>query len=103
MLQALSLKEIFSTFLVMFAIIDITGSIPIFLSLKQSGNKYHPLYAALISLGIFVVFFFMRKPYVRNSFMIAKSMHFKKQQEIVQYIACCFTWTFAVSNRFEFL
>ena len=52
-------KQIIGAFLVLFAIIDITGSIPIFLSLKQSGNKYHPLFAALISLGIFVVFFFL--------------------------------------------
>lgn len=52
-------KEIIGAFLVMFAIIDITGSIPIFLSLKHSGNKFHPLYAALVSLGIFVVFFFL--------------------------------------------
>ena len=52
-------KEIIGAFLVLFAIIDITGSIPIFLSLKHGGKKFHPLYAALVSLGIFVVFFFL--------------------------------------------
>ncbi|MCQ2295518.1 MAG: MarC family protein [Bacteroidales bacterium] len=52
-------KEIIGAFLVLFAIIDITGSIPIFLSLKHSGNKFHPFYAAIISLGIFVAFFFL--------------------------------------------
>ena len=51
----LDFKEIISAFLVLFAIIDITGSIPIFLSLKQSGNRFNPIYAALISLLIFVV------------------------------------------------
>ena len=55
----INLVEIVGAFLVLFAIIDITGSIPIFLSLKHSGNKYHPLYAALISLLIFVIFFFL--------------------------------------------
>lgn len=56
---AFDIKEIFGAFLVLFAIIDITGSIPIFLSLKHSGNKFSPLQAALVSLIIFVVFFFL--------------------------------------------
>jgi multiple antibiotic resistance protein len=51
--------QIVGAFLVLFAIIDITGSIPIFLSLKHSGNKFNPLFAALISLLIFVIFFFL--------------------------------------------
>ena len=55
----IDIREIVGAFLVLFAIIDITGSIPIFLSLKHSGNKYNPLYAALISLLIFVIFFFL--------------------------------------------
>ena len=54
-----AIKEIFGAFLVLFAIIDITGSIPIFLSLKHSGNRFNPWQAALISLLIFVVFFFL--------------------------------------------
>ena len=53
------LKEIFGAFLVLFAIIDITGSIPIFLSLKHSGNKFSPWQAALVSLVIFVLFLFL--------------------------------------------
>ena len=73
-------KQIVSAFLVLFAIIDITGSIPVFLSLKQSGNKYNPLYAALISLGIFVVFFFLGDAALRlfgvdiQSFAVAGSL-----------------------------
>ena len=55
----IAIKEIFGAFLVLFAIIDITGSIPIFLSLKRGGNKFSPTQAALVSLGIFVVFFFL--------------------------------------------
>ena len=55
----IDLKEIFGAFLVLFAIIDITGSIPIFLSLKHSGNKFSPWQAALVSLVIFVLFFFL--------------------------------------------
>ena len=59
MFLGLDIKEIFGAFLVLFAIIDITGSIPIFLSLKHSGNKFNALHAALVSLLIFVVFFFL--------------------------------------------
>lgn len=55
----INIIQIVGAFLVLFAIIDITGSIPIFLSLKHGGNKFHPLYAALISLLIFVIFFFL--------------------------------------------
>ena len=35
----LNFKEILSAFMVLFAIIDITGSIPVILGLKQQGNK----------------------------------------------------------------
>lgn len=55
----INFTEILGSFLVLFAIIDITGSIPIFLSLKQSGNKFVPWQAALISLLLMVLFFYM--------------------------------------------
>lgn len=76
----LSLQEITGAFIVLFAIIDITGSIPIFLSLKQSGNKFSPLQAALISLGIFIVFYFLGDAALSlfgvdiNSFAVAGSI-----------------------------
>ena len=53
-----SLVEIFSTFIVMFAIIDITGSIPIFVSMREQGKIIRPLQAAVVALALFVVFFF---------------------------------------------
>lgn len=54
----LSLIEIFSTFIVMFAIIDITGSIPIFVSMREQGKTIQPLTAAIVALALFVGFFF---------------------------------------------
>lgn len=74
------IKEVVGAFLVLFAIIDITGSIPIFLSLKHSGNKFHPMFAALVSLGIFVAFFFLGDAALRlfgvdiQSFAVAGSI-----------------------------
>lgn len=57
MLQSISFVEIFSTFLVMFAIIDITGSIPIFVSMRDKGNAIKPLQATGAALLLFVGFY----------------------------------------------
>lgn len=50
--------EVFSSFIVMFAIIDILGSIPIFLSLKEGGKPIKAMQACLTALGLFLAFFF---------------------------------------------
>lgn len=57
-LQQISFVEIISAFIVMFAIIDITGSIPIFISMEDSGKHIKPLYATSVALGLFLLFFF---------------------------------------------
>ena len=51
--------EILSSFLVMFAIIDITGSIPIFVSMRDKGMNIKPLQAAGVALLLFVGFYFL--------------------------------------------
>lgn len=53
-----SIKEILSAFMVLFAIIDITGSIPVIIDLKEKGNKINPVSAALGSFAVFVIFLF---------------------------------------------
>ena len=50
--------EILIVFIVMYAIIDITGSIPIFISMEDSGKHIKPLQATSVALGLFLVFFF---------------------------------------------
>ncbi len=55
----ISIVEIFSTFLVMFAIIDITGSIPIFISMREQGKTIRPLQATSVALILFVAFYFL--------------------------------------------
>lgn len=57
-LHQISFVEILSAFIVMFAIIDITGSIPIFISMEDSGKHIKPLYATSVALGLFLLFFF---------------------------------------------
>lgn len=50
--------EILSAFVVMFAIIDVTGSIPIFLNIKKQSKTIKAKEACLVSLAFFVIFFF---------------------------------------------
>ncbi|MDR2929002.1 MAG: MarC family protein [Cytophagaceae bacterium] len=51
-------KEILSAFIVLFAVIDITGAIPIILGLKEKGAKINPWQAAGISLALLIAFLY---------------------------------------------
>lgn len=53
-----SLKEIASVFMVLFAVIDITGSSPIILNIKAKGENIHAGKAATLSFLILVAFLF---------------------------------------------
>jgi Multiple antibiotic transporter len=53
-----SFKEIISAFMVLFAVIDITGSIPLIIDMKEKGNKIQPLFAAFSSVVILIAFLF---------------------------------------------
>ena len=54
----LNFIEIFSSFIAMAAIIDIFGSIPIFLNLKENRQSIKAGQACLTALGLFLAFFF---------------------------------------------
>lgn len=54
--------QILSAFIVLFAVIDILGSIPFIINLKNKGNKINALQASSISLGILLLFFFLGEP-----------------------------------------
>ena len=53
-----SLLQIASAFMVLFAIIDILGSIPIILNIKQKGDVVHSFRASLVALIILLGFLF---------------------------------------------
>ena len=55
----LNIKEIFSAFIVMFAVIDILGSVPIIIGMKEKKKSFSPLNASLISFAILVAFLFL--------------------------------------------
>lgn len=52
-------KEFISAFIVLFAIIDVTGSLPIFLNLKEKKMPFSASKAAIYSTVILVAFFFI--------------------------------------------
>lgn len=54
----INLVEILSSFIVLFVIIDVTGSIPIFLSLKSGDKNIKAGQACMIALLMFIAFFY---------------------------------------------
>ena len=75
----LSLREIVAAFMVLFAIIDITGSIPIILNIKARTGNVDAGQATLVSLAIFLAFLIFGEGLLKifgvdaNSFAIAGS------------------------------
>ena len=80
MLEQFSWHEFISAFFVLFAVIDITGSIPVILSLKKKGKTIVASRAALISLAMFIMFFFVGEAFLNlfgvdiSSFAVAGSV-----------------------------
>jgi len=60
-----SFIQITSAFMVLFAIIDILGSIPIILNIKRKGQNVHALRASAVALIILVVFLFSGEAVLR--------------------------------------
>ncbi len=54
----IKLDEIGKTFMVLFAVIDIIGSIPIIIKLKEKSGNIHPLRASLVALALMLAFLF---------------------------------------------
>ncbi|HPA87162.1 MAG TPA: MarC family protein [Bacteroidales bacterium] len=58
----LDLREILAAFMVLFAIIDITGSIPIIIDIKGKSGDVRPLKVTVVSYVIFLAFLFIGSP-----------------------------------------
>ena len=58
MFSEFNFQQLISAFIVLFAVIDIIGAIPIILSLKQKGRPVNALKATLISFALLLLFFF---------------------------------------------
>ena len=79
-LSRLDPLQIASTFIVLFAVIDVLGSTPIFIDLKQQGRPVNALKATLISTSLLIGFFFAGDVMLRlfnvdiESFAVAGSL-----------------------------
>lgn len=60
--MTVSFVNILSVFMVLFAVIDIFGSIPIIIDIKAKGNKIEALKTTIISLLILTLFLFVGEP-----------------------------------------
>ncbi len=76
----LSVKEIATAFMVLFAVIDITGSVPVIINLNASGKRVNSAAAAVISFAVIILFLFAGEAMLKlfnvdiSSFAIAGSI-----------------------------
>jgi multiple antibiotic resistance protein len=76
----INLLDIFTVFMVLFAVIDITGSIPVILNLKKKTGDVSPFRNTLAASVLMLAFLFLGEPFLRlfnvdlSSFAIAGSL-----------------------------
>lgn len=73
MLATLNATEIFSAFIVLFAVIDILGSIPIIVALEEKGQSVHALKATVVSFLLMATFFWFGEVILRLFHVDAES------------------------------
>ena len=64
MLTQFNLRQFISAFVVLFAVIDIIGSIPVILKLRRSGKKVNAERVAILSLLMFLCFFYVGEAFL---------------------------------------
>ncbi|MGM0464736.1 MAG: MarC family protein [Bacteroidota bacterium] len=80
LLDNISLKETVAAFMVLFAVIDIIGSVPIIVDIKRKSGEVGAAKASLVAFTIFIMFFFAGEPLLAlfgvdiSSFAIAGSI-----------------------------
>lgn len=78
--MSIDLKEIGTAAMVLFAVIDIVGSIPVIINIKQKAGKIKPLLATVVSFTIMYAFLFIGESILGviginvNSFAVAGSL-----------------------------
>lgn len=90
-MDTFSFKDLVSAFIVLFAIIDVTGSLPIFIDLKNRNRMFSPLKASFFSFLLLLAFTFVGEGILRlfnvdvSSFAVAGSL-------VIFVIACEMTF-----------
>ena len=86
-MESFNFKDLASAFIVLFAIIDVTGSLPIFIDLKNKKRSFSPVKASFFSFAVLLAFFFAGEGILRlfnvdiSSFAVAGSL-------VIFVIAC---------------
>lgn len=57
--MSINFTEILSTFVVLFALIDVLGSVPVFLNFQKEDKDVNPLQASIYAFAILVIFLFV--------------------------------------------
>jgi len=57
--QQINIEEILKVFMILFAVIDIVGSIPVIIKLKEKAGDIHEVKASLVAFLIMIVFLFV--------------------------------------------
>jgi len=90
-MNSFNYKDLVSAFIVLFAIIDVAGSLPIFIDLRNKNRTFSPLKASSFSYIILLAFFFVGEGILRlfnvdvSSFAVAGSL-------VIFVIACEMTF-----------
>ena len=90
-MESFSFKDLASAFIVLFAIIDVAGSLPVFIDLKNKKRLFSPVKASFFSFVILLAFFFAGEGILRlfnvdvSSFAVAGSL-------VIFVIACEMTF-----------
>ena len=80
MFGAFSIQEFISSFFVLFAVIDVVGSIPVLLNLKKRGKRINAAKASILALIVFLIFFYGGEAFLHlfnvdiSSFAVAGSL-----------------------------
>lgn len=79
-MTTIQFQEFLTVTFTLFAVIDVVGSVPMLISIKQKQGNIHPLKVTLISGALMVLFFFIGKPFLNllgvdiRSFAVAGSI-----------------------------
>jgi multiple antibiotic resistance protein len=84
-------KDLVSAFIVLFAIIDVAGSLPIFIDLKSKNRNVSPLKASFFSFVILLVFLFVGEG-ILNLFNVDVSSFAVAGSLVIFVIACEMTF-----------
>ncbi len=80
MMAELNFKDVLTVSMILFAVIDIVGSIPIIIDLRERVGKIHSLKATIVSLVIMIAFLFLGESILKligidvSSFAIAGAL-----------------------------